>query len=183
MPALSNPRWERFAQAIVYGANVSLKQAYIESGYKARDHAAEVNASRLLRIAEPLAARVRELMAEQKAKLQLKDRYTRQAIAERMVKASEIAEQERNAAAMATSEMGIAKLFGLLDGNQDQQSNDITAAKTMHDIGTRLLQSVGYALPADAAVQEAIEANNTFIQTLERISREFQGLSIEEDDD
>jgi len=50
MPALRNKRWERFCQLIVFGDVASQKQAYIEAGYQARNNAAEVNASKLLRI-------------------------------------------------------------------------------------------------------------------------------------
>ena len=55
MPALDNPRWERFCQLIVFGDIASNKQAYIEAGYKARDNGAEVNACKLLRLTKPVS--------------------------------------------------------------------------------------------------------------------------------
>src|SRR5215475_10357041 len=75
MPALDNPRWERFAQAIVEGlANGDRKpysqgRAYIAAGYLAKDAgkpagSAEAAASRLLKKVKPILDRVRELQAE-----------------------------------------------------------------------------------------------------------------------
>src|SRR6266480_3234778 len=74
MPALDNPRWERFAQAIVEGlANGDRKpysqgRAYIAAGYTAKDQgkrggSAECAASRLLNRVKPILERVRELQA------------------------------------------------------------------------------------------------------------------------
>jgi hypothetical protein len=74
MPALANPRWERFAQAIVEGlANGDRKpysqgRAYIAAGYTAKDQgkrggSAECAASRLLNRVKPILERVRELQA------------------------------------------------------------------------------------------------------------------------
>ena len=74
MPALDNPRWERFAQAIVEGlANGERKpysqgRAYIAAGYTAKDQgkrggSAECAASRLLNRVKPILERVRELQA------------------------------------------------------------------------------------------------------------------------
>src|SRR5215471_907121 len=74
MPALDNPRWERFAQAIVEGlANGDRKpysqgRAYIAAGYTAKDQgkrggSAECAASRLLNRVKPIIDRVRELQA------------------------------------------------------------------------------------------------------------------------
>src|SRR4030095_5071479 len=75
MPTLDNPRWERFAQAIVEGlANGDCKpysqgRAYIAAGYTAKDQgkrggSAECAASRLLNRVKPIIERVRELQAE-----------------------------------------------------------------------------------------------------------------------
>src|SRR5262249_15856908 len=74
MPALDNPRWERFAQAIVEGlANGDRKpysqdRAYIAAGYTAKDQgkrggSAECAASRLLNRVKPILERVRELQS------------------------------------------------------------------------------------------------------------------------
>ena len=58
MPSLSNPRHERFAQELAKGKSAA--QAYVDAGYEADGHSAEVNASRLLRKAE-VSRRVAEL--------------------------------------------------------------------------------------------------------------------------
>src|SRR5215510_16384711 len=109
MPALDNPRWERFAQAIVEGlANGDRKaysqgRAYIAAGYEAKDAgkrggSAEAAASRLLNRVKPIIDRVRELQAEATARLQPKLDLSRESIGRRLRKASEIAEQDRNPA-------------------------------------------------------------------------------------
>jgi len=74
MPALANPRHERFAQLIVEGLmngerTYSQGRAYIAAGYEAKDAgkrggSAEAAASRLLRKVKPILDRVRELQAE-----------------------------------------------------------------------------------------------------------------------
>jgi phage terminase small subunit len=64
MPILRNARHEAFARAIVKGN--SGRAAYRAAGYKAKDRAADANASRLLTIAS-VAARIAELK-EQAAK-------------------------------------------------------------------------------------------------------------------
>lgn len=50
--SLKNPRWEKFCRLFVAGDEDvvgNAKRSYIEAGYKARGHAAESAASRLLR--------------------------------------------------------------------------------------------------------------------------------------
>ncbi len=63
MPILKNSRRELFAQNVIKGARNGWSQAevYLRSGYKARGHAAEVAASRLLKFDE-VRMRVDELM-------------------------------------------------------------------------------------------------------------------------
>jgi len=53
----------------------------------------------------------------------------------------------------------------------------------MEDIGRKLLQSIGFKEPDDVSVQRAIEANDLFIDTLQRIHQDAQGLTLEQDDD
>jgi phage terminase small subunit len=61
MPTLSNPKWERFAQAIVKGLNG--RAAYNDAGYEVGSaSAADVSASRLLKNPN-VAARIAELQA------------------------------------------------------------------------------------------------------------------------
>ena len=171
MPALANPRWERFAQAIVYGAN-SKKDAYIDAGYKARDHSAEELGSRLLRKVEPIARRVHELLEEQKAAREIKDRFTRETLAKRMALASKIAEEDRNPSAIATNELGIAKLYGLVTDKFQVEKDDKDKPKDSNDIAIALLADVGIVSPDDATKEKALEAYDVMIATLEQIAAE-----------
>ena len=56
---------------------------------------------------------------------------------------------------------------------------DFATAKSMQDIGRKLLQSVGFASPDDVSIQAAIEANDVFIARLEAIRDRAQTLTIE----
>jgi hypothetical protein len=46
----------------------------------------------------------------------------------------------------------------------------------MHDIGQRLLISVGLAQPSQQAIDAAIEANNVFVARLEAIREEYSAV-------
>ncbi len=179
MPALHNPRWEKFCQIIVFGDVTSQKQAYIEAGYKARDHSAEVCGNRLLRFVEPIVRRVRELQDQQRQALEQKNRFTRDTIANRMALASRIAEEDRNPNALYGAEQAIAKLYNLIAEGSEPNKIDFNTTNSMTDIGRKLLQSVGFATPDDASIQQAIEANDVFIARLEAIRDRAQTLTIE----
>jgi len=190
MPALKNPRHEAFAQAIVAslanGSNESHSngKAYRAAGYIASNrNSADAAASRLLRIVKPLTARVAELQAEANARIQPKLDISRERIGRRLDKASRIAEAQENPAAMAQCELGMAKVFHSTI-EQEQSPTDFKSAKSMHDIGTRLLQSIGFASPDDASIREAIEANDRFIDELQAIhQRALKGLCSSRTDD
>src|SRR6266498_3687612 len=166
MPALDNPRWERFAQAIVEGlANGDCKpysqgRAYIAAGYTAKDQgkrggSAECAASRLLNRVKPIIERVRELQAEANKRLQPKIDLSRERIGKRLDLASQIAEQERNAQGIVASELAIAKVFHHMNDPEPNQI-DFQSANSMREIGERLLQSVGFASPDEDSIQAAI---------------------------
>src|SRR5215510_14055597 len=127
MPALKNPRHEAFAQAILFGLLNSSRdtysngRAYQRAGYlTTNQNASDAAASRLLRKVKPIMARVRELQAEANARLQPKLDLSRERIGRRLDKASRIAEEQGNPSAMATSELGIAKVF---HSHQDAQDD------------------------------------------------------------
>jgi hypothetical protein len=110
MPPLANPRHEAFAFAIFQGLSGETRKARAQSiAYRiaypncAEGHSAEVAASRLLRRVEPIMARVRELQAESNARLQPEIDFSRERVGRRLHRASEIAEADRNASAMATA--------------------------------------------------------------------------------
>jgi hypothetical protein len=180
MPALENPRYEAFALAIVAGLagktriDRAQSTAYLAAYPNcSAGNSAEAAASRLLRRVKPILERVRELQAEQAARTQKKIDISRERIARRLDLASSMAEQQGNVAGIVSSEMGIAKIFGIDQGDKKpvQSFND---ANSMEDIGERLLQSVGLRQPNSDAIERAIEANNTFVTELERIAADYQ---------
>src|SRR5262245_1656358 len=183
MPALSNPRYERFAQALFAGlagetrVDRAQSTAYLTAAYPncSSGNSAEAAASRLLRRVKPILERVRELQAEANARLQPNIDLSRERIGRRLDKASRIAEEQGNASAMATSELGIAKVFGLAKAGEGYNPIDPSNAESMSDIGRLLLQSVGATSPSQAAINLAVEANNAFVERLEQIAAEDQG--------
>src|SRR5215470_17468168 len=102
MPALKNPRWEAFAQAIVAGLaserpnkKNTAKAAYLAVGYSpSSDHAAEVAASRLLTNVIPVVERIRELQAQALARVDRKLDISRERIGRNLDLASRIAQEE-----------------------------------------------------------------------------------------
>jgi len=183
MPALDNPRWEAFAQAIVKGlasdkpnGKNTQKAAYLAAGYSpSTDHAAEVAASRLLRNVEAVVARIKELQAEALARIQPKLDISRERIGRRLDLASRMAETKNNAANMVASELGLAKVFGLNKLDGVYQPGDINSAQSMDDIGRSLLQSVGLNAPSSAQISKAIALNDAFVDGLERIAQGAEG--------
>jgi hypothetical protein len=183
MPALSNPRHEAFAQALFIGLGGKTRQeranstAYLVAypGSTAPG-SAKASAARLLARVSPILDRVRELQAEQAARTQKKVDISRERIARRLDLASQIAEQERNASAIVSSELGIAKIFGL-ESTKEEAPHSFKDAKSMNDIGERLLISVGLARPTPTAIEQAIEANNVFVARLEEIRDQAEGIS------
>ena len=126
--------------------------------------------------------RVGELQAEQYKRLQPKLDISKERIGRRLHMASEMAEQDRNPHAVVASELGLAKVFGHLNGEPQHDAVDFKQARTMTDIGRKLLQSVGFASPDDASIQAAIEANDVFVERLEAIRDAAQGPAINEGD-
>jgi len=189
MPALDNPRWERFALALFAGLDGKTRleraqsTAYLVAYPNCKPgNSAESAASQLLRRIKPITDRVRELQAEQSAKIQKKIDLSKERIGRRLNLASEMAEQQQNPAAIVNSELGIAKVFHRIDTPQDTQQ-DFNSAKSMTDIGRKLLQAVGFKEPDDVSIKEAIAANDEFIKELERIRNAAQRLTLEQDDD
>jgi hypothetical protein len=143
-------------------------------------NSAECAASRLLRRVKPIIERVRELQAEANARLQPKLDLSRERVGKRLDLASRIAEEQKNAAAIATSELGIAKVFGHLADRPTLENTDFNSANSMQDIGRKLLQSVGFSEPDDASIAAAIEANDAFVERLEAI-RDAAQVTIDQD--
>src|SRR5262252_10036546 len=111
MPALANPRHERFAQLIVEGLTdgdrkaYSQGRAYIAAGYEAKDAgkrggSAEAAASRLLRNVKPILDRVRELQAEANKRNESKIDLSRERVGRDLDEAYRTAREQGNAPAM-----------------------------------------------------------------------------------
>jgi hypothetical protein len=188
MPALSNPRYERFAQALFAGlaGETRVKRAQSTAYLTAypncsNGNSAEAAASRLLRRVKPIIERVRELQAESNARLQPKLDVSRERVGRRLALASEMAERLEMPNAMATSELGIARVFGHIRADSEPSQTDFNTANSMQDIGRKLLQSIGFSSPDDVSIQAAIEANDAFIARLQAIRDAAQGLTIEQD--
>jgi Zn-dependent peptidase ImmA (M78 family) len=192
MPALDNPRWERFAQAIVEGLAkgdrkpYSQGRAYIAAGYTAKDAgkrggSAEAAASRLLSRVKPVLDRVKELQAEALARIERKLDVSRERVGRRLDMASRKAEDEGNTANMIAAELGIAKVFGLAKQVEGYSPTDPSHAQSMNEIGRLLMQSVGATSPSQAQINLAVEANNAFVERLEAI-RDEAGQTIDDDD-
>ena len=91
-----------------------------------------------------------------------------------------MAEQQQSPQGIATSELGIAKVFGHLNDPQDTPQTDFSKAKSMHDIGRMLLEQVGLSAPSDADIGEAIEAHDKLLDTLNAIAARAQALTLEQ---
>src|SRR5262245_55337544 len=185
MPALANPRHEAFAQAIFAGLTGKTRieraqsTAYLEAYPSCSPGpAAWTNASRLLRRAK-VWERIGELQAEANKRLEPKIDLSRERIGRRLHLASQMAEQDRNPNGITAAELGIAKVFHPIDA-PDPNHIDFNSAQSMQDIGRKLLQSIGFKEPDDASIQEAVEANDLLIDTLQAIHRRAQGLTLEQ---
>jgi hypothetical protein len=181
MPPLDNPRWELFAQKIVEGLvngdrkAYSQGRAYIAAGYQAKDAgkrggSAETAASRLFNHVQPVVDRVKELQTEALARIERKLDVSRERVGRNLDLASQLAQQQGNAANIVAAELGIAKVFGLHKAGEQYNPIDPSHAKSMDDIGRLLLQSVGATSPSQAQINLAVEANNAFVAKLEQIA-------------
>lgn len=168
MPALPNPRHERYAQAFFAGLSNGGTQhdAYIKAGYLVTNqNSARACASRLMLT---IANRVRELQEESNKRLATKLDLSRRRVGERLDKASRMAEAQQNAQGMVASELGIAKVFAL-EHSQEAKPQELNPNDSTRDIARKVLQSVGLREPDDISIAAAVEANDTFVATLEAI--------------
>ena len=121
----------------------------------------------------PITDRVLELQAEANRKVQRKVDISRERIAKRLDIASTMAEAQNNPAGIVASELGIAKIFGL-ELAKEADRPDLSQANSMHDLGRKLLISVGLKAPSHSAIESAVAANDKFIQELETIRDQDQ---------
>jgi phage terminase small subunit len=185
MPALKDPRWERFAQAIVAGlageTRISRAQstAYLAAYPNCSNgNSAEACASRLLRRAKPIFERVREI--QQAAAKRIEE--TPERIAQELNEVRDEARKDKAHAAAVSAILGKAKVLGLvIDKHQDTTPKPSFAnAKSLHEIGILLLQQVGVTAPSKKDISRAIAAHNQLIDTLKAIAERHQVLTLEE---
>ena len=168
MPALPNPRHERYAQEFFKGLSNGITQheAYKAAGYlPSNKNSAKAGASRLMLT---IANRVRELQEESNKRLQTKVDLSRERVGRRLDLASRMAEEQKNPQGMVASELGIAKVFHEAH-NQERKPHELNPSDSTRDIGRKLLQSLGLREPDDDSVRAAVEANDVFVSTLENI--------------
>ena len=81
--------------------------------------------------------------------------------------------------AAVSAVMGKAKILNLSVDEPPNTSVDFSSAKSMQDIGRKLLQSVGFKEPDAVSIQAAIELNDKFIDDLQTIHQRAQQLTLE----
>src|SRR5215813_5307505 len=159
MPALKNPRHEAFAQAIFSGITNakggahSQAEAYRRAGYHVTNgNSAKACASRLLTFANGIGERIKELQAI----------AAEQAVESADKCVQELNQLRRDAHAgkaygpAVAAVMGKAKILNLSGDQPPNTSVDSSSAKSMQEVGRKLMQSVAFASPADASIQAAI---------------------------
>jgi terminase small subunit-like protein len=179
MPVLPNPRHEAFAQAIFNGivgskgSASSQAEAYRRAGYHVRNgNSARACASRLLTFANGIGERIEELQAQAAERAQ----ESADKCVQELNQLRKDAHSDKAYGAAVAAVMGKAKILNLVvDQHAVVTAQDFSTANSMHEIGKRLLQSVGFNEPDDVSIKEAIEANDDFIKELERIRNAAQG--------
>ena len=187
MPALQNPRHEAFALAIFAGlaGKTRIDRAHSTAYLKAypncsQGNSAEAAASRLLRRVKPILERIRELQAE----LANDTKETREKVVSELNELKSLAQAKHAYGAAVSAVMGKAKLLNFItDRVEDVTKIDFNTAQSFQDIGRKLLQSVGFKDPDEISIQAAIEANDAFIDQLQRIRNAAQGHMLEQVDD
>ena len=83
------------------------------------------------------------------------------------------ARADRAHAAAVSAVLGKARILNIIP-DESAKPIDFAQAKSMQEIGARLLQSVGLSSPDDVSIAAAIEANDAFIARLEAIRDQAQ---------
>jgi hypothetical protein len=178
MPALQNPRHERYAQLIVEALNSGQPKpycathAYIAAGYRAKDPgkpgSAQGASSRLLYRVIGRVREIQQIAAQNPAESVEK-------IARKLNEIQQEARADKAHAAAVAAVLGKAKILNIGE-QQSHNPQDYKAARSMQDIGRKLLQAVGFASPDDASIQAAIEANDAFVTSSRRSVSMRRGL-------
>ena len=154
MPVLRNPRHEAFAQAIfngmvgAKGGASSQAEAYRRAGYHVSNgNSARACASRLLTFANGIGERIEELQAQAAERAQ----ESADKCVQELNQLRRDAHSDKAYGAAVAAVMGKAKILNLLD-QPPNTSIDFSSAKSMQDIGRKLLQSVGFTSPDDLSI-------------------------------
>jgi hypothetical protein len=185
MPVLQNPRHERYAQLIVETLNngrpkpYSLSHAYLAVGYQTKDlgkrgGSTQAASSRLLSRVIHRVKELQHIAAKSAAE-------TVEKMARELNEIQYEARADKAHAAAVAAVLGKAKVLNIIDCPSPNHI-DFAQAKSMQDIGHKLLQSVGFREPDGASIAAAIEANDVFVRQLEEISAQAQGLTLDQDD-
>jgi len=78
-------------------------------------------------------------------------------------------------AAFKESPTKIAEMIARLVSSTEPKPEGLEGAKNMHDVAVALLKSVGFNDPDDDSIQQAIEANDNFINALQAIRAAAEG--------
>jgi hypothetical protein len=162
MPALPNPRLERYAQLFFAGLSEGRTQAeaYKAAGFlPTNPNSAHAAASRAMtgrnrRLS--VVNRVRELIQESNQRITKRIDVSRERVGRDLDEAIAIAKRQSNAQGIVSGALGIAKVFGL---EQEQQSEvqGLKPSDSTREIATKVLQSVGLREPDALSVDEAIK--------------------------
>ena len=181
MPALKNPRWEAFAQAIVAGLaserpnkKNTAKAAYLAAGYSTTtDNATRAAASRLLTNVIPVVDRIRELQANALARVDRKLDISRERIGRNLDEASRMARNQEKTSDIIAAETALAKIFGLVKTSSTYDPTDMNNAQSNEQLAELLLQNIGLDPPFTAAeIERAVAANDRFVLELEQIGED-----------
>src|SRR4029434_9513240 len=105
---------------------------------------------------------------ESNKRLATKLDLSRRRVGERLDKASRMAEAQQNAPRMVASARGLEQRFGL-EHSQEAKPQELNPNDSTRDIARKVLQRVGLREPDDISIAAAVEANDTFVATLEAI--------------
>ena len=128
----------------------------------------------MLNRVKPIIDRVRELQAVAARNAA----ETAEKMARELNEIQYEARADKAHAAAVAAVLGKARILNIVP-EESAKPIDFAQAKSMQDLGRKLLQSVGFASPDDVSIQAAIDANDAFIAELEQIRDRAQTLTIE----
>lgn len=167
MPALSNPRHERFAQLLHrYGTQ---RRAYIEAGYKARRPRHSRDSSPVDHAASRLAkhVKVKERLSELAAMTTKRHEITVDTLLEDLEADRQLAHKAEQSGGAVTATMSKARLLGLVvDRKESGAPGEFANMQSVQDVvdlvrrelGDQAADALGGLLQADAVPEPTHEA-------------------------